>query len=168
MVLPNNAPLLNSGVMSLKTIPGLGKSATSRIMLRMRAMSSLIFNTSQFCHFHSRNPRPARLTPDLARGLDDPFELALLVVFADQITHYVGRKAALGADGNLLQGHESSRLIDASFKVIDRFQLRDLGAHQSEYDDLSFRQKSQRLKAARSRAVIFEQEAIIIELVQQP
>jgi hypothetical protein len=51
MVFVNSGPFAKSGVMSLKTIPGLGKLGTSRIAPCMLAMSLLIIGSVHRLYF---------------------------------------------------------------------------------------------------------------------
>ena len=66
---------------------------------------------------------PGLLTPDLTRHLDHPFELAPLIVRAEQITNHIGGKAALRRYGELIQREGFGRLIDTSLKRGGRFQF---------------------------------------------
>ena len=113
-------------------------------------------------------PRDVSLTPHLPRRLGDQFELALLVVGAEQIADDVGGEAALRADRKLIERNELRRLVDPALEPVHRFHLRHLGADQAEHHDLAFRHEAQRLKTAGARSVVFQQKAVVRQFVEQP
>src|SRR5262249_786748 len=58
--------------------------------------------------------------------------------------------------------------VYAALQVVDFFQLRHLGADQTQDHDFTFWQKSQRLEPTAPRRVVLEQETVMIELVGPP
>ena len=106
-----------------------------------------------------------RLAPNLPRGFDDDLQLAFLVILIDQVTHHVRGKAALLTDRELFERHIQRGFVDPPHELIDRFQTRHLGAHQPQHHDFSLGQEAQRLEAARSRRIIFEQESVMFQVV---
>ena len=70
-------------------------------------------------------------------------------------------------DGELLEREESSGLIDPSEKVFFALERRALGADQSEHNDFTFRHKAQWLEGAGTLVVVFEEEAIDGQFVEE-
>src|SRR5581483_2956778 len=108
------------------------------------------------------------LTPHLARGLDHEFQLALLVVRADQITDHIRGKAALRADGQLIERDELCGFVNPALQPVASFHLRYLRTDEPQHRDLALRHEPQRFERAGARAVVFEQEAVERQLGEQP
>src|SRR5262249_10808578 len=94
-------------------------------------------------------PRP--LSPDLARRFDDAFELAFLIVLANQFTCDVGCEPALRADRELLEPDVFGGGVDPSLQIVDRLELGHLGTDQPEHNDLALGHEAQRLEPAGAR-----------------
>src|SRR5207253_5802789 len=106
-------------------------------------------------------------SPHLPRGLHDDFQLSFLIVFTDEIANHVRGKATLGADRELFQGNILACRLDPTLEVVDLFDFRYLGAHQSQNNDLALRDKAQRLEGPGARAVVFEQQPVVTQFVEK-
>ena len=98
--------------------------------------------------------------PDLPRYLDDEAQLGDLVCFghaAHARALHAARKAALRADGELLERHVPRRLLDAAFERVLAFELLGLGRDEAQHHRLALRQEAQRFEAAGARAVVFKE-----------
>src|SRR3954468_15827588 len=104
--------------------------------------------------------------PHLPRRFDYQLELALLVVLGEQVADNVGREATLRADRELVERDEARGFVDPPLDLVDLFELRDLRADQAEHHDPALGDEAQRLKTARTRAVVFQQETIERQLVE--
>src|SRR5207248_10794211 len=98
----------------------------------------------------------------------DDFELAPLIVLAQEIANDVGGEAALRANGELVERDELRRLVDAPLERIDALELRYFRADEPEHHHLALGYKPQRRKTARARTVVFEQETIVRQFIEQP
>src|SRR2546425_3138234 len=77
------------------------------------------------------------LAPDLAGGFHHELELPLLIVLADEVSHHVGREAALRAEGELVQGHVAARVVDPLSELVDGLELGNLRADEPEPEDIA-------------------------------
>src|SRR5262245_39007279 len=130
-----------------------------------------IFHYSSIPIFqHSNTPlfqSSSTLPPHLPRGLDDDFEFALLLIFTDQVAIHIGSKTALRADRQLVKRDVLGGLVEAALQRVERLRSGDFRAHESEHNDLPFRQKTQRLKGSGARGVIFKEKPVMMELVEK-
>ena len=70
-------------------------------------------------------------------------------------------------DGELLEREELSGLIDPSKKVLFALERWALGADETEHNDFAFRHKAQRFEGAGTLVVVFEEEAIDGQFVEE-
>src|SRR5215469_79329 len=113
------------------------------------------------------NFRAGRSAPDFARYLRHKLKLRPLIVFGDEVSFHRGSKAALRADCKLLQWNDFGGLVDAAEEILFTLKRGALGAYQPEDDGFPLGNKAQRLKAAGAVVVVFKQEAIDFELVEE-
>jgi len=99
--------------------------------------------------------------------LDDPIEFSPHFIFA----HHFGietAETALRAQGQLFQRKVARGLINAPLEFIERLHIGTLGRDQTQNDGLILRHESQGLKTAGSFAVVFEQQSLMFETIEQP
>src|SRR5262249_39830826 len=108
----------------------------------------------------------SRSVPHRARGLEDHLELAPLDVLAYRCRSHAA-EAALRAERKLLERQIAARLVDPAAQQILRLDLRALGGDEAEHRDLALGDVAQRLEAAGAVAVVFEQQAVVIETAEQ-
>src|SRR6185312_6036134 len=149
-----------SGRIPTRTAPT--NSCTSRPASASRSRSPTSWRSTQ----GARASSPS--LPDAARRLDHDLELALLVVGADEIADDVRGEAALRADCQLLERDVPGRLVDALSQLVDLLDFRHLGGDEAEHDHLALGHEAQGGEAAGARRVIFEHEAVVRQLVEQP
>src|SRR5260370_11731427 len=108
------------------------------------------------------------LAPHLARHLDDEAELGFLFLDRQRVAVDGRGEAALRAEAELLERHVAGRLLDAALQFVLGFERRPLGRDETEHHLLRpLRHKAQRRKAARAGIVIFEKEAVDLEIAEQ-
>src|SRR5487761_1416759 len=115
----------------------------------------------------SRANERRRSAPHLARHLDDEADLGHFVVERDLVALDGAREAALRREGELVQGRIARRLVDAALQLVLALEPADFGGDEAEHDDLALGQEAQRTKIARARIVIFEEEAVDVDLVEE-
>src|SRR6266705_912024 len=105
--------------------------------------------------------------PDVLGGLDDAAELGDLLVVGEQVPLDRGGEPALRREAELLQRHEFARLLDAPLQLVLGLELAALGGDQAEHDQLALGDEAQRLEAAGAGVVVFEEEPVDRQLVEQ-
>src|SRR5262249_7398968 len=112
--------------------------------------------------------RSASLPPHLFGQIDDLPPLCPLLVLGEDVAFFRRRKAALRAQGNLLERRELHRLVDAALDVVLLLERAGLRRDQTEHHDLvAPGQEAQRLEAARTLGVVFEEIAVIVRAAEQ-
>src|SRR5579875_1985185 len=111
--------------------------------------------------------KPAASAPDLSGYLDDQRELGELLATGQVVALDRRGEAALRREAQLLERHVLRGLVDASFQVVLRFELRRFRRHEPEYDLLARRHEAQRREGARALVVELEEEAVDVELAEQ-
>ena len=76
----------------------------------------------------------------------------------------VEAKPHCGRQAELFERREFRRLVDAALEIVLVFQPARLGGDEAEHDHLALRHEAQRLEAAGALVVIFQEEAVDIEL----
>ena len=71
-------------------------------------------------------------------------------------------------DGELIERDELRRLVDAALEIVELLQFRPLGADESQYHHLPLRHEPKGLKTTGARGVVFQQETVMRQLVEQP
>src|SRR5262245_51372944 len=111
-----------------------------------------------------------RLSPNLPRHLHHQAELGDFISLrhtARASARHPAGEAALGRDRELFQRHETCRRVDPPLEVVLVFEPRGLGRNETEYYGLALGQEPQRLEAAGTRTVIFEEIGVDIYLIEQ-
>ena len=85
-----------------------------------------------------------------------------------QVADDVGGKAALRAEGELIERENFAASSIRRLRSSTLLQFRHLGADEPEHHHLALGHEAQRLEAAGARRVVFEQEAIVRQFVEQP
>src|SRR5690606_33263193 len=109
---------------------------------------------------NARHPSP----PHFVRGFHDQIELRLLLVGAERVAVDGRREAALRAEAELLQRYELRGFLDAPLQRVLLLERALLGGDEAEHHRLALRNIAQRLETARTRVVVFEEEAVDREL----
>src|SRR6185437_4108386 len=113
-------------------------------------------------------PRPYGLSPPHEpRRFQDALEFAPLVLFGDRDA-VEAAEAALRAERELLGWQVLRCFAEAPAQQVEAFQVGALGRHQSEHCDLAARHIAQRRETAGALVVVFEQDAVVLELREQP
>ena len=71
------------------------------------------------------------------------------------------------ADRELIEADVFARGLDAALEIIDGLELRHFGADQAEHHNLVLGHKAQRLEPAGARQIIFQQETVMRQLIEQ-
>src|SRR6478672_12305087 len=116
----------------------------------------------------ARGRQPSLLPPHLVRQLDHHPELGPLLVRGQHVA-FLGRgKAALRRQAKLFERDVFGRFLDAPLDVVARLQPPRLGGDQPEHHQLvALGQKPQRLEAAGTVAVVFQEVAVVVALREQ-
>ncbi len=77
-----------------------------------------------------------------------------------------GGEAALGGEADLVEVDEAAGLLDAALEGVLGFELASLGGDEAEDYGFALGDEAQGLEAARARVVVFEEEAVDVELVE--
>src|SRR5262245_12468437 len=113
------------------------------------------------------SPGRAPSTPYLPRHLHDAGELCSLSVDRHDAGVDVAGKAALRAQGELLQRQVARRLVDPPFELVLALEQAALRREKAEDDGLLGGDEAQWLEAPRAGAVVFEQIPVRLDLVEQ-
>src|SRR5208282_5231254 len=109
-----------------------------------------------------------RSAPNFVRELDDHPQFRPLLVLGERIAFFRRGKSALRRQAKLIQRGKFGRLVDTALDVVLLFQLAALGGDKTQHDDLvALRQEPQRLEAARARGIVFEEIAVVVQLIEQ-
>ena len=90
-----------------------------------------------------------------------------MLVFGKKIAIHGGSESALRADGELIEWDETGSLVDATLEIFLAFEFRALRADQSKDDCLALGDEAERFKGTGSFVIVFEQEAVHGELVEE-
>src|SRR5262249_59837806 len=71
------------------------------------------------------------------------------------------------ADRERLDRRKARGDLDTALELVLALEFLCLGGDEAEHHHLAFRQKAQRLEAARARGVVFEEIAVDLDLVEQ-
>src|SRR5262247_2759743 len=112
---------------------------------------------------HNRFSRARPSPPDLTRDLERQAELALLVVDGDLVTVVGARKAALGAQAEILERDVLRGRFDAALEIVLRLERGHLRADQPEHHLLALRHETQGLEAAGAIGVVLQEERVHVE-----
>src|SRR5712692_9952823 len=108
------------------------------------------------------------LAPHLTRELDDHPELRPLLLLGQHVALFRRGEAALRRDGELVETRELGRFLDAALDVVLLLQRAALGGDEAEHHDLvALGPKAQRLEAAGTLGVVFEEIAVVVHLAEQ-
>src|SRR5260370_40495554 len=119
-------------------------------------------------HNFARRACDSRVSaPHLARGVDDEAQLGDLLGRGQRVALERRGEAALRAEAELLERDIFRGLLDAALERVLLLQRAVLGGDQAEHDHLALGHEAQRLEPARARIVVFEEEAVDLELAEQ-
>src|SRR5258707_14535601 len=107
-----------------------------------------------------------RVSPHLARGLDHQTELGDFARDIHGVAADAAGETALRAQCELLQRRMLRRLVDAALELVLGFELAALGGDQAEHGDLALGKEAQWFETAGAGAVVFEEVAVDIDLVE--
>src|SRR5262249_25666764 len=105
--------------------------------------------------------------PNIVGDVDDEAKLAALVVDSDRVADVVAGKPALRAQEELFERDELGGFIDPAFERVARLERRILAGEEAEDDALAVRDEAQGLEAAGARRVVFEEEDVRVEFLEQ-
>src|SRR5215470_12627429 len=144
--------------------PAWRPSAKRSIQLANRRLRSPVVRSSGVS---ARSIKQALRAPYLPCRLHNALELALLLIRAEQVADHIRREAALRADRELIKRQDLRGFINAALECVDSLQLWHLGADEAQHDHLALRHEAQRREAAGAWTVIFEQEAVMRQRIEQ-
>src|SRR5258707_8779675 len=101
--------------------------------------------------------------PYFAGRVDAQLELGLLLLDGEVVAVVRAREAALRREAKVLHRHVLGRGVDAPLERVLRFELGQLGAHQTEHHLLALGHQAQRLEAAGALVVVLEEEAVDVQ-----
>src|SRR5579859_4726001 len=107
------------------------------------------------------------VAPDFPCRFHDEAQFRGLALAGDVVAVHRAGKAALRRQAKLLDRDMTRRFFDAALEQILRFQLPDLGAHQSEHDGLALRYEAQRRKTPRAHIVVFQEITVDGQFIEQ-
>src|SRR6266487_6597257 len=110
---------------------------------------------------------PVALAPDFGGGFDDEGEFGELLVVGEGVAFDGGGEAALGGQAQLVEGEVGGGLVDAAFEGVFGFQVAAFGGNQAQHDHLGGRDEPQRREPAGAVVVVFEEEAVHVQLAEQ-
>src|SRR5690349_2086427 len=116
--------------------------------------------TPAICEAADAKQSCLRSAPDLACGLDDKLELAPLIILGELVAADRRGEAALRRQRQPLQRDIFRRLIDPALQRVLALQRRLLAGDETEDGHLVAGQMAQRLEAAGTVGVVFEEEAL--------
>jgi hypothetical protein len=73
----------------------------------------------------------------------------------------------LRAERQLVERDVTGGFVDSPSEIVDRLELRNLGADQAQHDGLASGHEAQRFETAGARRVVLEQEAGVVEFVEE-
>jgi hypothetical protein len=108
------------------------------------------------------------LAPNLTRGFDDEGELLHLFFGRDRVAENGRSKTALRADAELRQRKIPARRRDAPAQVIHALEPAGFSRDQAEHDEFVFGYVLERRERARAIIVVFEEESLYLEPLEEP
>src|SRR6516162_6300050 len=102
------------------------------------------------------------LAPNAVSDVGHQPQLGLLGGFGDRITSNYGGKTALRRQRQLIAREIFGRFVNSAGQAIWRFKRAGLGREEAKHHSLVSRNIAQRLKRARTRVVIFEEEDVVL------
>src|SRR5438874_9241371 len=106
-------------------------------------------------------------TPYPRGGVDDELELGPLLVLGEYVAAGDAGKAALGGEGELVEGEDAGGFLDAAHEVLLVLELSALGGDEAEDGGLAVGHEPQRLEIAGALAVVLQEEHVDGRLVEQ-
>jgi hypothetical protein len=108
------------------------------------------------------------LSPNLTRSADDECELLRLFFRRDWVAENRRSKTTLRADAELRQGKILARRPDAPAQVIHALKPAFFCGDQAEHEEFVFGHVLERRECARAVIVVFEQESLYLEPLEEP
>src|SRR5208337_1100589 len=105
--------------------------------------------------------------PYIVRYFHDQSQLGFFILDRQRISAYCAGEAALRRDSEIFEWHELRRLVDAPLHRVFGFQSRRLRADETQTHELLLWHQSQRRKVTGARRIVFEEEAVHLEVVEQ-
>src|SRR5262245_37787097 len=106
--------------------------------------------------------------PNLVRQLDDHVQLGPLLVLGKHVAFLGGREATLRGQAKLFKRDIFGRLLDTLFDIGAGLQPAGLRCDQTQHHDLfALRQEAQRLEAASTIGIVFEEVTVVVALAEQ-